>query len=144
LADLQAEAEQAVARELSWARGGVDLHAAALGLEALPIIPPRKLSEEEDQAAGLIPGRQVRGPIPLEQHLPRLGQEDREAWRALLKDRKGWAHYTQTSLALYWADGACSVLDISGLVELETGQQDLELLLTYFSLLEKLGFVSFP
>jgi hypothetical protein len=35
------------------------------------------------------------------------------------------------------------VLDIAGLVELETGMRDVELLLAYFRLLETLGFVQF-
>ena len=141
--DFQAEAEQGVQRELAWARGGVDLRAASLGLTQLPAIPSPELSEEEQQAADLVPVRQVRGPIPLQQHLRRLDEEDRQTWGQLLKERKGWGHHTLTSLALYWADGARSLLDIAGLVELETGSRDLELLLTYFQLLEKLGFVRF-
>lgn len=143
LADLCVEAERVVSRELAWARGGVDLHAAALGFESLPIIPARDRSDEEQQAAQMIPARLVRGPIPLQQYLRRLDDEDREAWRQLLKARKGGVHHTLTPLALYWADGQRSVLDIADLVELETGARDVELLRTYFQLLEKLGFVSF-
>ncbi len=141
--EFQAEAEQAVQRELAWARGGVDLHAAALGLGRLPIIPPREISEEERQAEEMVPVRQVRGPIPLQQHLHRLDDEDCQAWGQLLKGRKGWRYHTLTSLALYWADGTRSLSDIANLVELETGSRDIELLLVYFRLLGKLGFVRF-
>jgi hypothetical protein len=35
------------------------------------------------------------------------------------------------------------VLEIAGLVELEIGVRDVELLLAYFRLLKKLGFVEF-
>ena len=119
----------------------MDLHAATLGLDRLPIIPPRVIPKEEQQAAGLIPVRQVRGPIPLQQYLHRLDDEDRQAWRQLLKERKGWGHHTLTALALYWADGARSLSDIADLVELETGSRDVELLLVYFRLLGKLDFV---
>lgn len=142
LAELRAEAGQTVNHELAWAKGFVDLRAATLGLQELPDLP-RDHSAEERQAAGLIPARQMRGPIPLEEHLHRLTAEEREAWRQLLKERKGWIHHTLTNLALFWADGVRSVLEIADLVELESGQRDAELLLAYFRLLEKLGLVKF-
>ena len=40
-------------------------------------------------------------------------------------------------------DGSRSILDVADLVEMESGLRDVELLLTYFRLLEKLGFVEF-
>ncbi len=143
VADLQAEAERTASHELAWAKGIVDLHAATLGLETLPYPPPRSLSEEESRAAELVPVRQIRGPVPLQAYLGRLDEGDRERWRQLLKERKDGAYYTLTVLALYWADGTRSVLDIADLVELEAGKRDVELLLTYFQLLEKLQFVLF-
>jgi aminopeptidase YwaD len=145
LADLYAEAERVAQHELSWARGAVDLHAATLGLASLPGAPgepPAGRSEEEQAAAGLVPARLLRGPVPLRSHLVRLDDDEREAWRQLLKARKGGEHRTLTELALFWADGARSILQIADLVELETGRRDVELLLAYFRLLEKLGFVS--
>jgi len=48
-----------------------------------------------------------------------------------------------TTLALFWADGVRPVLEIADLVELESGQRDVALLLVYFRLLEQLGFVAF-
>lgn len=140
--ELQAEAGRTANHELAWAKGFVDLRATTLGLEALPDLPYDD-SAEEQEAANLIPTRQVRGPIPLNDHLHRLTEEEREAWRQLLKERKGWMYHTLTTLALFWADGARSTLEIADLVELESGQRDLELLLAYFRLLEKLGFVKF-
>jgi hypothetical protein len=141
--EFQAEAAHIVQRELAWARDGVDLRVVALGLEKLPTVPPVELSQEEQQAASLVPVRQVRGPIQLQQHLRRLDDGDRQAWGELLKERKGWGHHTLTALALYWADGARSLLEIADLVELESDKRDMELLLTYFRLLEKLGFITF-
>jgi hypothetical protein len=140
--DLQTEAEDIVKHELDWAGGAIDLRAAALGLKALPIVPPVQRSDEEEQASRMVPLRLGRGPIPLREHLGRLEKEDRDGWQALVKERTGWTHHTQTALALYWADGQRSVLEITDLVELETGQRDVELLLSYFRLLERLGFVS--
>jgi aminopeptidase-like protein len=143
VADLQAEVERVANHELAWAKGVVDLRAAATGLDTLPELPPRILSEDEQQAASLVPTRKVRGPIPLSQHLHRLGKEDRDAWQNLLKARKGRAAYTLTILALYWADGTRSVLDIADLVEMETGKRDVKVHLAFFRLLEKLQFVAF-
>jgi aminopeptidase YwaD len=140
--DLQAEAVRAAHRELAWAKSAIDLRATTLGLESLPQLQPQDLSEEEQQAARLIPVRQVRGPVSLSDHLRGLDEETQQGWRQLLQAHKDSAWYTLTPLALYWADGARSVLGIAGLVELESGQRDVELTLAYFQLLEKLGFVT--
>jgi hypothetical protein len=75
--------------------------------------------------------------------LHRLDEEDRQAWGQMLQGRQGWGHHTLTALALYWVDGTRSLLDIADLVELETGGRDVVLLLAYFRMLEKLGFVEF-
>jgi aminopeptidase YwaD len=142
LPDLLAEAERSARHEVAWAKSAIDLHVTALELEDLPEPATQPLSEEEQEASGLVPVRQVRGPIPLREHLRCLDDEEREAWRQLLKARKDGAHYTLTTLALYWADGARSMLEIADLVELEAGKRDVELLVSYFRLLEKLGFVT--
>jgi len=141
--ELQAEAEQALYHELTWAGGAVELRAAELGLDALPAVQPPDLSEEEQEAAKVIPVRLVRGPIPLGQLLYRLDEESREQWRLLLKSRKDGAFYTLSALALYWADGERSVLEIADLIELEAGKRDVELLLAYMRLVEQLGFIEF-
>jgi aminopeptidase YwaD len=141
-ADLCREAERAADRELAWANGAIDLHAATLDLDSLPEAPAHALSDEEQRAAALIPVRQVRGPIPLHNYLGRLEEADRQAWRDLMKARKNRAHHTQAAQALYWVDGSRSLLQIADLIELETGERDMELLLKYFELLEKLGFVT--
>jgi hypothetical protein len=141
--EFQTEAGKVVQRELAWARGGIGWRAATLALEQLPIVPPREIPAEEQEATQLVPVRLARGPIPLEQHLRRLDDEDRQAWTGLFKERKGWGHHTLTSLALYWADGSRTLMEIIDLVELETGNRDAELLITYFRLLGKLGLVTF-
>ena len=143
--DLRAEAERVAQHELAWAGKAIDLRAAGLGLVALPDLPSRSssdLSDQERQAAERVPVRLVRGPVPLGNHLHRLEPEDREQWRQLVKARTGGMHYTLTELALYWANGSRSVLEIADLVELEAGGRDVELLLAYFELLAKLEFVT--
>jgi hypothetical protein len=79
----------------------------------------------------------------LQDDLRHLSPEDREAWRRLVDGLPGGQSHTLTALALYWADGQRSVLDIAGLVELEAGVRNVEFSLFYFRLLEKLGYVTF-
>ena len=139
---LQAEAERLARRESAWAKEAVNLRGATLGLDDLPDPPRRALSPAEQEAAGLIPRRRMRGPIYLPHYLGRLDEEDREAWRRRLKARQDMAHYTLTILALYWADGQRSLLEIADLIELETGRREVELLLAYFRLLAKLDLIA--
>ena len=141
--ELQAETERALYRELAWAQSALDLRAAELGLDAIPEPQKPEPSEEEQEAARLIPVRLVRGPIPLMQHLYRLDEEARQQWRELLKARKDRSFYTLSSLALYWADGTRSVLEIADLIELEAGKRDVEVILAYLRLLAQLGFIEF-
>jgi hypothetical protein len=79
----------------------------------------------------------------LDDQLRRLDKEDRERWRSLVKEREAWRVGTMTFLALCWVDGRRSVRDIAGLVEMEVGLRDVELLQQYFRLLEKLGHLAF-
>jgi hypothetical protein len=141
--DLQAAAQQVVQAELECVQAALELHAAVLGLPGLLEPPAPELDKTESEAAGLVPARQVRGPIALRDDLRRLSPEDREAWRRLVDDRPSGQSHTLTALALYWADGQRSVLEIASLVELEAGVRDVELLLFYFRMLEKLGYVTF-
>jgi len=141
--ELQAEAERAIYHELAWAQSALNLRAAGLGLDSVPAQQKPDLSDGEQEAADLIPVRLVRGPIPRGQHMHRLDEETRQQWRQLLKSRKDRSIYTLSSLALYWADGARSVLEIADLIELESGNRDVEFTLAYLRLLEKLGFVEF-
>jgi hypothetical protein len=143
VADMAGEAEGAVQQELRWAARAAGLQSATLGLATAPESLPRELSEAESEASECVPVRLVPGPVMLQHHLRRLSGTDRDAWRSLLKDRRDREPHTLTLLALYWADGARSLLEIVDLVELEVGLRDMELLRAYFQLLEKLGFVAF-
>jgi hypothetical protein len=141
--ELQAEAEGALYRELAWARSALDLRATELGLDSIPEVQPPDRSEQEQEAAVLIPVRLVRGPCYLGHHLHRLDGKAREQWRQLLKARKDRSFYTLSALALYWIDGVRSVLEVADLMELESGKRDVELLLAYLRLVEQLGFIEF-
>jgi hypothetical protein len=140
--DLEADAERAAERELAWVRRVAGLRTASLELGDLAPLQPRQLTLLEGEASGLVPVRRLRGPVPLSPHLGRLTGAEQDAWRQLTKARKDRSWNTLIHLAAYWADGSRSVLEIADVVELETGKRDVELLVAYFRLLDKLGFVS--
>ena len=89
----------------------------------------------------MVPKRLYRGPVSLCAYLHRLSDEDRERLWKMRKERKR-VFYTLPTLATYWADGKRSLLEIADLIKLETGQRDVELLVDYFRVLDKLGLVT--
>jgi hypothetical protein len=139
--ELQGQVQEVARTELAWARQAAGLRAVQLGLPDLPQAAPRPRSPADEEAARLCPARMVRGPVPLDQYLPTLPVEAREAWNRRLAAADDGAGHTLQALALYWADGSRSLLDIADLVEMEAGRRDTDLLLHYFRLLEELGFV---
>jgi aminopeptidase YwaD len=142
LVDLAEQVAATARDQIAWLRGVADLRAASLGLADRPVLVTPERSPEEEEAACLVPVRQARGPLPLEQLWRNLPEDDVQAWRRLQEARGERSAWTLAPLALYWADGQRSILDIAGLVELETGSRDLELLLLLFRLLEKLSLVT--
>ncbi|HSJ55124.1 MAG TPA: hypothetical protein VLC52_15385, partial [Anaerolineae bacterium] len=139
--ELQTQAEQDARHELSWARDAAALHATTLGLAAIPEPASRPLEPGEEEAARLCPVRLVRGPLPFEQNRQRLAPEEQEAWRERIQASGDWRYHTLSGLALFWADGSRSLLDIADRVELEANVRDVDLLLHYFRLLHRLGLV---
>ena len=87
----------------------------------------------------MVPRRLFRGPISLRPHLNQLSEKEREQrWQFLKAHKKGFA---LPALAVYWADGKRSLLEIADLIELETGQRDVELMVEYFQTLAKLNLI---
>jgi aminopeptidase YwaD len=100
----------------------------------------RERDEWEEKAATLVPRRLYRGPISLRPYLNQLSDEERERLWQMRKERKR-VFYTLPTLAEYWTDGRLSLLEIADLIELETGQRDVELLVEYFQMLSKLNLI---
>jgi hypothetical protein len=140
--DLWSEAQEAAEREFAWARGIIHLQAAACSLKSLPVLPSRTLTEVEEQAKAMIPKRLFRGPIPWQQHASRLPEAELDAFRAEVTALGTRTFYTLSSLAIYWTDGKRTLLEIADLLENETQKRDVDLLLSYFQILEKLGLVA--
>jgi hypothetical protein len=84
--------------------------------------------------------RKYRGPVSTRQWVWRQHPEDQEAFYQLGKAHKEVSGLE--TLAVYWSDGERSLLDVSRLVELESGRRNLAYLVDYFQFLEKMGLVS--
>jgi len=124
------------------ARGEEAIGVCARGRDRaeLPEASKRELDEWEEKAARIVPRRTFRGPVSLRAYLHRLSEEERErVWQMRKEHKKGF--FTLPTLAVYWADGKRSLLEIADLIELETGQRDVELLVEYFRTLGKLNLV---
>jgi len=103
-------------------------------------VESRADDEWQDRAQELVPERVFRGPIGKRALRIGLGPKEWDTWYNFNKER-GEASRTIPIVALYWADGQRNLREIADLVELETGHRDLELLVRYFELLARHGFV---
>jgi len=136
----QEEVAEFASRELTKGEEAIRACVRERDWTELPETSERELDEWEEKAAGMVPRRLYRGPVPLRQYLHQLSDEERERlWRLRKERRRGF--YTLPTLAMYWADGRRSLLEIADLIELETGQRDVELLVEYFQTLDKLNLV---
>ena len=133
--------ESAARAEEKLARGVLLDYSEARGLAPLPTVR-RRLRKLEREAAGIVPRRLFRGPVSTRPWARRLSGEDREGlWRfgRRFKD----VNRVLGTLAVYWADGERSLLEISRLVELETGSTNLEYLVGHFGWLRRMGLVEY-
>jgi len=138
--DLRVEVDSAA--HSAWERTHKVLqeHAPHLGLEALPALAPQR-DEWEQRAQKMVPGRVYRGPVTPIFYMHRLSQADREEAYGWLKEHQR-AYHAASVLANYWVDGKRTVADIADLVEMETGQRNVELLVKHFDLLGELGLMT--
>jgi len=133
--------ESAARAEEKLARGAILDYAEARGLAPLSTVR-RRLRKLEREAAGIVPRRLFRGPVSTRPWARKLSGEDREGlWRfgRRFKD----VNRVLGTLAVYWADGERSLLEISRMVELEAGSTNLEYLVGYFGWLRRMGLVEY-
>jgi hypothetical protein len=86
-----------------------------------------------------MPQRNYRGPGISIGSFAKLSQAERDEWNTFSSGRA--AAWTLPPLAEYWADGRRTALQIADLIEMETGIRDVELVVRYFELLQKLGLL---
>ncbi|MBT9164562.1 MAG: putative polysaccharide biosynthesis protein with aminopeptidase-like domain protein [candidate division WS2 bacterium] len=96
------------------------------------------LSELEEKASRTIPQKIHPGPFYMQYHYHRLSNKDRDVWYNLRKEHKDTFNLLP-DLAIYWTDGKRSILEIANLIRLETGFNNLLLLLEFYELIEKIG-----
>jgi hypothetical protein len=136
----QEEVAEFANRELARGEGAIGVLARGRDWAERPEAPKRELDEWEDKAARIVPRRLYRGPVSLRPYLHQLSEEERErVWQMRQEHKKGFR--ILPTLAVYWADGKRSLLEIADLIELETGQRDVELQVEYFQTLAKLNLV---
>ncbi len=141
VADLISEADAAVQQELERASAVLLWQAQELGLDEIPS-PPRKDQDEwERQAAAVVPSRLFRGPVPSGPYMHLLTPQERDEARAWQKEHRS-QHSALRTLADYWVDGMRTVAQIADLVELETGQRNVQLLVRHFQLLARLELMA--
>lgn len=116
----------------------IDEFCRAKGIN-LPRTGKSRKKKIEKQAEAIVPKRKHRGPPSLRPWVRNLSPEDRYKWRTLKEEHE--EDRIITTLANYWADGERNLLEISELVEYESGKKDIEYLMDYYKWLEKMGLV---
>ncbi|MDA1330469.1 MAG: DUF4910 domain-containing protein [Chloroflexi bacterium] len=140
VASWQVEVAEFAGKEL--ARGEEALKAFVTEMEWVALSQPAApdFTEWEQLAASLVPRRRHRGPVSASNHLHLLSHEERERVRQMRKQH-GMVLFAMATLAEYWADGERSLLEIADLVELETENRNVAILVEYFKMLQKMELV---
>ncbi len=99
----------------------------------------KKKSRIEKEAEKLIPKRKHPGPVDIKLKINSLDDKMKKRVKILMKVR-GWR--TISTLALFWADGKKSVLEIWKKLKIEYGHVNLRELIEWFRLLEKMDFIT--
>lgn len=139
--DLREETEGYTAEQLRRVLDVVAKRGTRIGSEEVKDAEPSEEDEWKERARQVVPKRVFRGPISMRAVTVRMTQEERDAWHAFTQEHRE-ASRTLPTVALYWADGRRSLMEIAGLVEMEIGECDLELLVRYFELLARHEFVT--
>ena len=109
--------------------------AQVLGMERLTI-PEPPADEWTARARERVLRRLFRGPLDQRELERRLSPADQAALRGLLKARPE-TERTLPAYMIYWLDGQRNLGEIADLVECETGQRDVELMVRLADLLER-------
>ncbi|MEM4724932.1 MAG: hypothetical protein QXP01_07965, partial [Candidatus Hadarchaeum sp.] len=139
--ELHQAVDDAMQEEAQRAKRALQWHAQQLGLPDIPPAPHKEPDEWEKQAATMVPTRLFRGPVSPGAHLHKLTPQEKEEVYTWMKEHRR-QYYGMSTVANYWADGKRTVAEIADLVELETGQRNVQLLVKHFALLARLGLMA--
>ena len=129
------ELEKFTEAEVNNASTAIREYAEVLGFN-IPVYKPE--SSERSEGALKVPVKLHRGPYSTRPWIKKLSQGDQEALRKLNK-RHGIRYGGPSTQALYWTDGHRNLAEISRLLELETGETNLQYLIEYYRFMEKMG-----
>jgi hypothetical protein len=87
-----------------------------------------------------VPRRMHSLPISPRAYVRKLAPQERDAYWTFDKDESG---HTLQTIALYWADGKRTLVEIIDCVEWETGVRKAAMLVEYFQWMEKAGIIKF-
>jgi hypothetical protein len=113
--------------------------ARKLGADGLPAVEA-EAGEWEERAERTVLRRLYRGPTDLGEILARLEPSERAAAREWSQAQLESMH-SLPALAQYWLDGRRSLREVADMVEGETGQRPVELLVRLGELMERAGLV---
>ncbi|MBM3291355.1 DUF4910 domain-containing protein [Candidatus Bathyarchaeota archaeon] len=99
----------------------------------------KRLSKNEKDAKNIIVQRIFKGTLSTRYWMKKLTSQENEAWREYGKLHPDGRSIT--GISLYWCDGKRNLLEVSNMVEYETGKTDTEYLLKHYQLMEKIGLV---
>lgn len=139
--ELYQAVNHAMQQEMERANRVLQRHARQLGLPEIPAPPQKEADEWEKQAATMIPTRLFRGPVSPDAYMYKLAPQEKEEAYAWMKEHRR-QYYGMSTVANYWANGNRTVAEIADLVELETGQRNVQLLVKHFHLLAKLELMA--
>ncbi|MGQ9494003.1 MAG: DUF4910 domain-containing protein [Anaerolineae bacterium] len=139
--ELYQAVNHAMQQEIERANRVLQRHARQLGLPEIPAPPQKEADEWEEQAAAMIPTRLFRGPVSPNAYMHKLTPQEKEEAYAWMKEHRR-QYYGMSTVANYWANGNRTVAEIADLVELETGQRNMQLLVKHFHLLAKLELMA--
>jgi len=139
LRHLETEINRLAKKELEQKRQAVQIYSKAKDYGEPSVFKKPTMNKHEKMAAEMVPRRIYRGPISEDLALEKMTEDEWVAHRKMmLKKKKFWS---TLDLAVYWADGVKSLLEISRLVKQETGKVDLEFLIDYLKVISKYGLM---
>lgn len=139
MGSLEDECRQVADRELR--RIHAVLQAAHPGTpDRPPETSPSPATDEEREAARLIPRRVLPGPVDIREVLAALPGTEALDFLLFGREHKKHAHTLEAQL-LYWSDGQRTLAEVQRLVELETGIRNTTYALRYLKLLARAGFL---
>jgi aminopeptidase YwaD len=133
-----AEIEEISKKEWKKAENAINLINTSKGL-ILTKPKKKRLTKIEKETKKVVVKRLYKGTLSTRYWMKKLSPIENEAWREYGKLHPDGR--SVSGISLYWCDGKRNLLEVSNLVEFETGKTDTEYLLKHYQTMEKIGLV---